>query len=69
MPGGRSTVCHGDGQTERLTCRFLLMCSGYYDYAQGHAPAFAGAERFAGPVVHPQAWPDGPRLGRPAASS
>lgn len=46
------------GRAERLTCRFLLMCSGYYDYAQGHTPAFAGVERFGGPVVHPQAWPE-----------
>ena len=44
------------GATERLTCRFLIMCSGYYDTAQGYAPAFAGVERFGGRVVHPQAW-------------
>jgi cation diffusion facilitator CzcD-associated flavoprotein CzcO len=47
-----------DGQTERLTCSFLLTCCGYYDYDGGHAPAFAGADRFAGPVVHPQRWPE-----------
>src|SRR5262249_18618319 len=41
----------------RFTCRFLFGCTGYYDYANGHAPEFPGAETFAGPVVHPQHWP------------
>ncbi|GGL50812.1 flavin-binding monooxygenase [Microlunatus endophyticus] len=40
------------------TCRFLYACSGYYDYAEGHTPDFEGREDFAGPVVHPQHWPD-----------
>lgn len=43
----------------RLTCGFLFMCSGYYDYAEGYTPGWPGVERFAGPVVHPQRWPDG----------
>jgi cation diffusion facilitator CzcD-associated flavoprotein CzcO len=34
------------------------MCAGYYSYEHGHTPAFPGRERFGGPVVHPQAWPD-----------
>jgi monooxygenase len=41
----------------RFTCRFLFGCTGYYDYANGHAPEFPGAENFTGPVVHPQHWP------------
>jgi monooxygenase len=49
----------GDTQeTVRLTCGFLFMCSGYYSYDAGYAPAFPGVERFQGPVVHPQRWPD-----------
>ena len=44
------------GEQVRLTCGFLFMCSGYYDYAQGHAPHFPGQERFAGRIVHPQFW-------------
>jgi cation diffusion facilitator CzcD-associated flavoprotein CzcO len=46
-----------DGEIERLTCSFLLTCCGYYDYDSGYTPALAGAERFAGPIVHPQHWP------------
>jgi len=45
-----------DGSTARIRCGFLLLCSGYYDYSGGHAPAFAGRERFRGEVVHPQQW-------------
>jgi len=42
---------------ECFSCQFLLLCSGYFDYAQGHAPAFAGQDRFRGTLVHPQHWP------------
>jgi monooxygenase len=41
-----------------FTCNLLFACSGYYDYARGHTPDFAGAETFAGRIVHPQFWPD-----------
>ena len=41
----------------RLTCRFLLMCSGYYDYAAGYTPAFEGTADFQRRIVHPQHWP------------
>lgn len=44
-------------QFAQLTCNFLYMCTGYYDYARGHAPTWPGAERFAGRIVHPQQWP------------
>lgn len=46
-----------DQAVARLTCNFLYMCSGYYDYAQGYTPEWPGVERFAGRVVHPQQWP------------
>jgi monooxygenase len=46
------------GEIVRLTCRFLLMCSGYYDYAGGYTPDFPGSENFKGRIVHPQKWTD-----------
>ena len=46
-----------EGRTHNLTCGFLFTCTGYYDYAQGHAPQFQGAEQFGGQIVHPQHWP------------
>lgn len=42
---------------QRITCRFLFTCCGYYDYAQGHAPQFPGSADFRGTIVHPQHWP------------
>ena len=49
-----------DGGREplRFSCGLLFMCSGYYRYDEGYAPAFPGAESFAGRIVHPQQWPD-----------
>lgn len=46
------------GEPVTLSCNFLFMCSGYYSYAGGHVVAFPGQERFQGPIVHPQEWPD-----------
>jgi cation diffusion facilitator CzcD-associated flavoprotein CzcO len=43
-------------ESVHFTCNFLFMCSGYYDYAQGYTPEFAGSERFRGRIVHPQKW-------------
>ncbi|WP_433533328.1 flavin-containing monooxygenase [Micromonospora sp. CA-263727] len=44
-------------ETVVLTCAFLVACTGYYRYEAGHTPHFAGQERFAGRIVHPQHWP------------
>ncbi|WP_433384391.1 flavin-containing monooxygenase [Micromonospora sp. KLBMP9576] len=44
-------------ETVTLTCSFLFACAGYYRYDAGYTPAFAGTERFAGRIVHPQHWP------------
>lgn len=45
------------GTQQTLDCRMLLMCSGYYNYGDAYTPDFPGRERFAGPVIHPQHWP------------
>jgi cation diffusion facilitator CzcD-associated flavoprotein CzcO len=42
----------------QLTCNFLYLCTGYYDYASGYTPEWRGVERFRGTIVHPQKWPD-----------
>ena len=47
-----------DGETRRFTCRFLVLCSGYYDYDQGYRPEWPGEEEYRGRIVHPQFWPD-----------
>ena len=42
----------------KLTCNFLYLCTGYYDYDGGYTPEWPGVERFGGRVVHPQKWPE-----------
>ncbi len=46
------------GESVRLTCSFLYGCTGYYRYDEGYSPKFEGVERFGGPIVHPQHWPE-----------
>jgi len=46
------------GEIVRLTCNFLFMCSGYYDYKTGYAPEFPDQDKFAGLIIHPQHWPE-----------
>ena len=47
-----------EGGTALFSCRFLVMAAGYYDYDAGHRPRLPGEESFAGPIVHPQSWPE-----------
>jgi monooxygenase len=47
-----------DGKTVKVSCNFLSMCSGYYNYDAGYTPDFPGVERFGGQIVHPQHWPE-----------
>ncbi|HET7504139.1 MAG TPA: NAD(P)/FAD-dependent oxidoreductase [Kofleriaceae bacterium] len=42
---------------ETYRCSFLYACTGYYRYDTAHSPAFSGADRFRGQIVHPQWWP------------
>jgi len=46
------------GERALVTCSYLWVCSGYYRYDEGFTPEFAGRERFAGELVHPQHWPE-----------
>ncbi len=49
---------HGDGGSSAISCSFLSMCSGYYDFKNPHRPHFDGEESFEGPFFHPQLWPE-----------
>src|SRR5687768_10371787 len=42
----------------QLTCNFLYLCAGYYDYESGYTPEWPGVTRFRGTIVHPQKWPE-----------
>ncbi len=45
------------GEVLSFSCSWLFCASGYFRYDRGYQPEFPGAERFAGPIVHPQDWP------------
>jgi cation diffusion facilitator CzcD-associated flavoprotein CzcO len=47
-----------DGKIVQVSCHFLSMCSGYYNYDAGYTPDFPSVERFRGRIVHPQLWPE-----------
>ena len=46
------------GDTARITCGFLLLCTGYYSYPDPYTPRFADQQRYQGTIVHPQNWSD-----------
>jgi cation diffusion facilitator CzcD-associated flavoprotein CzcO len=48
----------GTGEERRFTCGFLYMCQGYYRHRQGYMPEWPGMDRFEGPVVHSEEWPE-----------
>ncbi len=45
------------GKQFETTARFVVACTGYYDYESPYDPGFAGIEDFTGEVAHPQFWP------------
>lgn len=47
-----------DGQPVTFTASWVINATGYYRYDQGYRPEFAGEDRFAGQIVHPQHWPE-----------
>ena len=48
-----------DGSETTVRCRWLFVATGYYDYEKGYRPHFPDEEAFQGPILHPQAWPEG----------
>lgn len=46
------------GERSERTCGFFYVCAGYYRYDEGYTPDWPTLDRFAGPVVHPQFWPE-----------
>jgi monooxygenase len=48
----------GDGTTERYSCDFLFLGTGYYRYDSGYLPEFPGIDAYQGTVAHPQHWPE-----------
>ena len=42
----------------KVSCNFLFMCTGYYNYEQGFRPIFKNIDHFKGDLIHPQHWPE-----------
>lgn len=53
-----SLVVNEEDRESRLHARFVILCTGYYDYNEALSSYIPGIERFAGTVVHPQFWPE-----------
>jgi len=52
------SVSAGTGEALRYTCNFLYLCTGYYDFENGHSPRWPGMEKLGGRIIHPQHWPE-----------
>lgn len=52
------TVTRDDGASFDISADFILTCTGYYDYDEGHLPEFDGYDDYEGTIAHPQHWPE-----------
>ncbi|CAN5565407.1 hypothetical protein BH23ACT6_BH23ACT6_19810 [soil metagenome] len=48
----------GPAGARTLTCSFLHLATGYYDFEAGYLPDYPGRDDFTGTFVHPQHWPE-----------
>ncbi|MEI8080310.1 MAG: NAD(P)/FAD-dependent oxidoreductase [Actinomycetes bacterium] len=46
------------GQRSHVSANWIFCAGGYYNYEQGFTPSLNGREKFDGPIVHPQDWPE-----------
>jgi monooxygenase len=45
-----------NNENQIIKARFVIACTGYYDYEKGYRPSFVGEEKFRGQLIHPQQW-------------
>ncbi len=51
------TVEQDDADAYTVEAKFLLTCTGYYNYEHGYVPEFEGFSDYSGEVIYPQKWP------------
>lgn len=51
-------IANNQNQKIILTCNFLFMGTGYYNYDSGYTPEFKSIEKYNGKLIHPQKWPE-----------
>ncbi|KAH8174542.1 NAD(P)-binding rossmann-like domain-containing protein [Sarocladium implicatum] len=54
----RLEVVVDDEKTVVMDAKFIIGCTGYYDYQKPLEVEIPGLENFEGEIVHPQFWPD-----------
>lgn len=47
-----------DGEKKVIRSRWLLLCTGYYDYEEPLKAEIPGLSNFKGTTIHPQFWPE-----------
>ena len=47
-----------EAEPVQLTASWLFCAGGYYSYDSGYVPELPGIDRFDGPIIHPQFWPE-----------
>ncbi len=53
-----TAVAEENGEAQTFHARFIINCTGYFNYDQGFRPHFPDEELFKGRIVHPQHWPE-----------
>ena len=51
-------VTANGSQSKEFHCRWMLLCTGYYDYNAPLQTTIPGIDNFKGDVIHPQFWPE-----------
>ena len=47
-----------DGVEYCIEAKFVVSCTGYYNYDDGYLPQFMGYDDYKGKIIHPQKWPE-----------
>lgn len=55
---GWSFAVDASGERKFFHSKFVVFCTGYYDYKQALPAQIPGIEKFEGQVIHPQFWPE-----------
>ncbi|GAB7352662.1 hypothetical protein MBLNU459_g3027t1 [Dothideomycetes sp. NU459] len=55
---GWSLTVDASGENKFFHSKFVIFCSGYYDYNEALPAQIPGIDKFEGPVIHPQFWPE-----------
>ena len=51
------SVNHTNGSKFTIKTRFLFLCTGYFNYNEGHVPSFVDQNKYKGKIIYPQHWP------------